>query len=69
MLIELIPGIDSGISPEVPQAYNDTSTTHIIAISGFKLLSIDALYRNDIGKFFSSNLIRALGRAKSKLPR
>ncbi len=43
LLIEPLPGIDSGISSEVPQTFKDTSTTRIIAISGFKLLSIDAL--------------------------
>ena len=39
-MIELLPGIDGGISSEVPQAFNSASTTHIIAISGFKLLPI-----------------------------
>ncbi len=43
MLIELLPGIHSGIGSEVPQAFYNASATHIIAISGFKLLLIDAL--------------------------
>ncbi len=38
MLIELLPGIDSGISSELREAFYDTNTTHIIAISGLKLL-------------------------------
>jgi hypothetical protein len=44
LLIALLPGIDNGIRSEVCQAFNVTSTTHIIAISEFKLLSIDALH-------------------------
>lgn len=48
LLVELLPGIHSCNGPEVPQAFKDTGTTHIIAISGFKLLSIDALCRDRI---------------------
>ena len=36
MLIELLPGIDSGFSSELREAFYDTNTTHIIAISGLK---------------------------------
>ncbi len=43
LLLQLIPAIESGISSEMPEAFNDTSTTNIIAISGFKLQGIDAL--------------------------
>ena len=43
MLIELLPGIDSGISSELREAFYDTNTTHIIAISGLKMSSCDAL--------------------------
>jgi len=32
----------------MPDAFNDTSLFHIIAIYGFKLLSIDALFRDRI---------------------
>jgi hypothetical protein len=45
----LLPGIESGIRSELCEAANDTSTTHIIAISGFKLLPIDVLQINNIG--------------------
>ena len=48
LLIELLSGIRSGIGSEVHEAFKDTGTTHIIAISGFKLLSIDALCRDRI---------------------
>ncbi len=56
MLIEPIPGIHSGIGSEVSQAFKDTSTNHIIAISGFKLLLIDALYAKNIGPKHSPEL-------------
>ena len=36
LLIELLPGIHSCVGSEVPQAFKDTSATHIITISGLK---------------------------------
>jgi len=44
LLIELFPGIHRCIGSEVAQTVKDTSTTHIIAISGFELMPIDALW-------------------------
>ena len=49
LLTELLPGSHSCIGSEVPLAFNEPDTTYIIAISGFNLLSIDALYRRNIG--------------------
>ncbi len=49
MLIEPLPSIHSSIGSEVPQAFKDTRTNHIIAISGFKLFTIDALHLKNIG--------------------
>ena len=43
MLIESLPGIHSGIGSEVREAFNDTSTTHIIAISGFKTSRMETM--------------------------
>jgi competence protein ComEC len=45
LLAGILLGIESGISSNVREAFNDTSTTHIIAISGFKLLLIEVLRR------------------------
>ena len=43
LLAGILLGIESGISSEVRQAFNDTSTTHIIAISGFNITILAAL--------------------------
>jgi competence protein ComEC len=37
LLAGILLGIESGIAPEVREAFNRTGTTHIIAISGFKI--------------------------------
>jgi len=36
LLIELLPSIEGDTSSKIPEALKDASTTHIIAISGFK---------------------------------
>ncbi|MFQ5943535.1 MAG: ComEC/Rec2 family competence protein [Anaerolineales bacterium] len=43
LLAGILLGIDSGISSEVRNAFNDTSTTHIIAISGFNITILAAM--------------------------
>ena len=43
LLAGILLGIESGISSEVRDAFNDTSTTHIIAISGFNITILAAL--------------------------
>jgi competence protein ComEC len=43
LLAGILLGIESGISSEVREAFNDTSTTHIIAISGFNITILAAL--------------------------
>jgi len=40
LLSGILLGIESGISPQIRSAFNATGTTHIIAISGFKLPEI-----------------------------
>jgi hypothetical protein len=46
LLVWLLPGIESGNSSGVPDEFDDISTTHIIAIYGFKMSSCDALIRD-----------------------
>jgi len=43
LLAGILLGIESGISAEVRDSFNDTSTTHIIAISGFNITILAAL--------------------------
>jgi competence protein ComEC len=43
LLAGILLGIESGISSDVREAFNDTSTTHIIAISGFNITILAAL--------------------------
>ncbi|MFV1858729.1 MAG: ComEC/Rec2 family competence protein [Anaerolineales bacterium] len=43
LLAGILLGIESGISSEVRDAFNDTSTTHIIAISGFNITILAAI--------------------------
>ncbi len=43
LLAGILLGIESGISSEVRDAFNETSTTHIIAISGFNITILVAL--------------------------
>ncbi|MCH7589231.1 MAG: ComEC/Rec2 family competence protein [Chloroflexi bacterium] len=43
LLAGILLGIEQGIPPQVRQAFNDTGTAHIIAISGFNITIIAAL--------------------------
>lgn len=43
LLAGILLGVESGISSDVREAFNDTSTTHIIAISGFNITILAAL--------------------------
>ncbi len=43
LLAGILLGIESGISSELRESFNDTSTTHIIAISGFNITILAAL--------------------------
>ena len=43
LLAGILLGVESGISSELREAFNDTSTTHIIAISGFNITILAAL--------------------------
>jgi len=50
LLAGILLGIESGISSEVRDAFNDTSTTHIIAISGFNITILAALVISVTGR-------------------
>jgi competence protein ComEC len=50
----ILLGNDSGLSPEVANAFRATSTTHIIAISGFNIGIIAALFSTLFGKLLGS---------------
>ncbi|KPK94452.1 MAG: hypothetical protein AMJ88_03790, partial [Anaerolineae bacterium SM23_ 63] len=44
LLAGILLGVESGIAPEVRDAFNQTGTTHIIAISGFNITIIAAIF-------------------------
>jgi competence protein ComEC len=54
LLAGILLGIESGISSDVREAFNDTSTTHIIAISGFNITILAALVISLTGRTFLS---------------
>jgi competence protein ComEC len=51
LLAGILLGIEAGISPEVQEAFNTTSTTHVIAISGFNLTILAALVIRLFGRW------------------
>ncbi len=51
LLAGILLGIESGISPEVRAAFDKTGTTHIIAISGFNITIISALFISLFGRW------------------
>jgi len=51
LLAGILLGIESGIDDEVRQAFNDTGTTHIIAISGFNLTVLAGLVISLFGRW------------------
>ena len=50
LLAGILLGIESGISSDVREAFNDTSTTHIIAISGFNITILAAIVISVTGR-------------------
>jgi competence protein ComEC len=54
LLAGILLGIESGISSEVRQTFNDTSTTHIIAISGFNITIIASLFISLFGRWLGA---------------
>ncbi len=51
LLAGILLGIESGIAPEVRKAFDATGTTHIIAISGFNITIISALFISLFGRW------------------
>ncbi len=51
LLAGILLGIESGISPKVRTSFDTTGTTHIIAISGFNITIISALFISLFGRW------------------
>jgi competence protein ComEC len=51
LLAGILLGIESGIAPKVRSAFDATGTTHIIAISGFNITIISALFISLFGRW------------------
>ena len=50
LLAGILLGVESGISPDVKQAFQDSGTAHIIAISGFNIAILSALFATLFGR-------------------
>lgn len=51
LLSGILLGIESGIPPEVREAFNRTATTHIIAISGFNVTIVAGLFLGGLARW------------------
>lgn len=51
LLAGILLGVESGIHPELREAFNETSTTHIIAISGFNITILAGLVISLFGRW------------------
>ena len=56
LLAGILLGVESGLSSDVQQAFKDTGTTHIIAISGFNITIIAGLFISLFGRLFGKAL-------------
>ena len=54
LLAGILLGVDTGLTPELQQAFKDTGTAHIIAISGFNISIIAGLFFVFFSKFFGT---------------
>lgn len=54
LLAGILLGMEQGISPEIQQAFNQTGTTHIIAISGFNITIIAGLFISLFGRWLGA---------------
>ncbi len=56
LLAGILLGVESGLPKDLQEAFKDTGTTHIIAISGFNITIIAALLISLFGRLFGKNL-------------
>lgn len=56
LLAGILLGQDSGLSPGIQQAFRDTGTSHIIAISGFNISLIAAIFMAFFGRVFGQRV-------------
>ena len=54
LLSGILLGKESGIPPDLLEAYNRTGTTHIIAISGFNITLLAGLFVSFFGRWFGA---------------
>jgi len=54
LLSGILLGKESGIPPDLLEAYNRTGTTHIIAISGFNITILAGLFVSVFGRWFGA---------------
>lgn len=54
LLSGILLGKESGMPPELLEAYNRTGTTHIIAISGFNITLLAGLFISVFGRWFGA---------------
>ena len=56
LLAGILLGVDSGLSAPLQQAFKDTGTAHIIAISGFNIAIIAGIFIKLFGRIFGRRL-------------
>ncbi len=64
LLAGILLGIDTGLPQDLQEAFKNTGTTHIIAISGFNITIIAGLFISLFGRFFgkrTGSLLAVLG--------
>lgn len=64
LLAGILLGVDTGLTPELQEAFKNTGTAHIIAISGFNISIIAAIFIAVFGRVFGQrrgNLLAILG--------
>ncbi len=54
LLAGILLGLDNGLPPDLQTAFRDTGTSHIIAISGFNIGLIAAIFISVFGRVFGS---------------
>lgn len=56
LLAGILLGIETGIPPDLDQAFRDTGTAHIIAISGFNISLLSVLFMSVFGRILGKRL-------------